>query len=90
MQEIKVNFIQHPLTEAEIKQACILSPSQLKWLENQLTQAMNERANLSYDHNLPITAFVQQEASLMGQITAFQFMLDSHQQVIADLQRDAE
>ena len=86
MKNISINFIPHQLTEQEIKQASILNPSQIRWLENQLTQAMNERANLEYDPTLPITAFVQQESSLMGQIRAFTFLLDAHQTVISNLQ----
>lgn len=87
--KINVNFIQHTLTEQEIKQACILNPSQIRWLENQLTGVMNERANLEYDPNQPITAFVQQEAGLMGQMTAYNFLLTAHQEVIAQLQADS-
>lgn len=86
--QVSVNFVQHVLSEQEIKQGCILNPSQIRWLENQLTQVMNERANLAYDPNQPITVFAQREAELMGQITAFSFILTAHQEVIASLQAE--
>jgi hypothetical protein len=88
MKTIQVNFIPHILTEQELKQGQILNESQIRFIENQLTQAMSERANLTYDATTPITTFVQAEAALMGQIDAFSFLLSAHAEVISSLQED--
>lgn len=72
-------------SDAEEKQAAILSEANIFNIRNQLAMAMHERANLDYDPALPITVFVQQEAALKGQINAYKFLLDLHDSTIRDL-----
>lgn len=69
-------------SEQEESQAAILTESNIHFIRNQLAKAMTERAQLEYDPLKPVTTFVQQEAALMGQINAYRFLLDSHQQVV--------
>lgn len=88
IQQTEIRFIKNPLTEQEIKQACILNPHQIKWLENLLTETAQERANLRYDPSKPIEVFAQLEAQLMGQITAYSFLLNSHIDLITELQSE--
>lgn len=78
-------FQQYEFTPAELKSACIFSESNVQYIKTQLALAMLERANLTYNTEQPLTTFVQQEASLMGQIFAFRFLLDSHTSVISGL-----
>lgn len=66
----------------ELRQAMVLTESNIQFIKTELAIAMIERANLEYDVMTPITSFVQQEAFLKGRINAFQFLLDSHKSAI--------
>lgn len=79
------NFQQYSLTEDEELKGAILTELNVQVIQNKLALAMLERASLSYDPSQPISVFVQQEAALMGEISAYTNILDNHKEVIAGL-----
>ena len=70
-------------SEAEEKSSHIFTSSNIAFLRNCLADAMLERAQLEYLSTNP--NWTQQEASLMGQIQAYRFLLDTHETEMARL-----
>lgn len=58
------------------KEGAILSYSQKALIKIYMNQAANELCNLDVDVN-NVTAFIQQQAGLKGELQAYQFLLDS-------------
>lgn len=74
-------------TSQEEKTACILSEGNLQNIRNQMVSAINERLGLELDMTNP-HRFIQQEASLTGQIKAFQFLIDLHEDTITQIKSE--
>ncbi len=81
MRQHKMNLAQNPfisyvMSEEETLRASIFTFEQKAFIQNQLSQAATDRLALTLDMTNP-SAFVQDEASLKGQIYAYQHLLDT-------------
>lgn len=83
-QLIQNEFASFDLTEEEALQGSILTTLQMQVIQNQLSNAAMEKIHLEYDSSNP-TSFIQQEASLKGQIDAFRFLLDASRTAVEEL-----
>ena len=70
------DFSSYQLTEQEELEGSILTITQKQVIQNYLSAAASEKNGLEYDPDSP-TRFVQQEASLKGQMDAYRFILAS-------------
>ena len=70
------DFSSYQLTEQEELEGAILTITQKQVIQNYLSAAAMEKNGLEYDSEDNLK-FVQQEASLKGQIDAYRFILDS-------------
>jgi hypothetical protein len=70
----------------EERQASIFTEGNLQYIKNKLSLAMQERARLEYDPEKPITVFVQSEAALMGEIRAYELLIDNHETIMSQLE----
>ena len=68
------DFSSYELTEQEELEGAILTITQKQIIQNYLSAAASEKIGLEYDPESP-EKFVQQEASLKGQIDAYRFIL---------------
>lgn len=72
-------------SDKEERQASVLTEGNIQAIQNKRALAMIERSRLTYDPEKPITVFVQREAALMGEIAAYDNIIDSHNAVIEHL-----
>jgi len=70
------DFTSYQLTEQEELEGSILTITQKQVIQNHLSAAAHEKNALEYDPENP-QRFVQQEASLKGQLDAYHFILAS-------------
>ncbi len=70
------DFASFQLTEQEELEGSILTITQKQVIQNHLSSAAAEKIGLEYDPENSLK-FVQQEASLKGQIDAYRFILAS-------------
>jgi len=68
------DFSSYELTEQEELEGSILTITQKQVIQNYLSAASSEKIGLEYDPENSLK-FVQQEASLKGQIDAYRFIL---------------
>ena len=68
------DFSSYQLTEQEELEGAILTITQKQVIQNYLSAAASEKIGLEYDPE-STERFVQQEASLKGQIDAYRFIL---------------
>ncbi len=68
------DFSSYYLTEQEELEGSILTITQKQVIQNYLAAAASEKIGLEYDPEVK-ERFVQQEASLKGQIDAYRFIL---------------
>lgn len=68
------DFSSYQLTEKEELEGARLTITQKQVIQNYLSAAASEKIGLEYDPENSLT-FVQQEASLKGQIDAYRFIL---------------
>ena len=73
---IQNEFASFELTDKEALQGSLLTTVQMQVIQNQLANAAMEKIHLEYDASNP-TAFIQQEASLKGQLDAYNFLLEA-------------
>lgn len=71
-------------TVQEERASRILSEGNIQNIRNEMVSAINEKLLLEFDATNP-QRFIQQEASLAGQIKAFQFLLDLHEDTVSAL-----
>ena len=79
------DFASYQLTEQEELEGAILTITQKQVIQNYLSATAHEKNGLEYDPDSPAT-FVQQEASLKGQLDAYRFILaasDSAEELLA-------
>lgn len=75
MEILPTRFTSYQLTAEEELRGSVLNLEQ-KWvLQNQMSAAALEKNALEFDEHSPIL-FAQQEASLKGQIEAFEYLLN--------------
>jgi len=67
------DFTSYQLTEQEELEGSILTITQKQVIQNHLSAAAHEKNALEYDPENP-QRFVQQEASLKGQLDAYHFI----------------
>ena len=70
------DFSSYELTEQEEIEGAKLTITQKQLIQNYLSGAAIEKNGLEYDHNNS-ERFIQQEASLKGQMDAYRHLLDS-------------
>lgn len=70
------DFSSYQLTDKEELEGSILTITQKQVIQNHLSAAASEKIGLEYDPENK-DRFVQQEASLKGQIDAYRFILSS-------------
>lgn len=70
--------------EKELRAAQILNPSNLQFIKSQLAIEKQRKENLVPDPN-NYAEFIQQEAHIKGAISAYQFLIDSHNSIIRAL-----
>lgn len=70
------DFSSYYLNEQEELEGSILTVTQKQVIQNYLSAAASEKNGLEFDPDKPLL-FVQQEASLKGQIDAFRFILSA-------------
>ncbi len=78
------DFSSYDLTYTEELEGSILTITQKQVIQNYLSAAASEKIGLEYNPESPAT-FIQQEASLKGQIDAYRFILaasDSAEEVL--------
>ena len=61
--------------------AHILTEGNVQFIRNELAARLLERAQLSFDPEHP-TLFTQQEASLMGHVQAYRWILECHEEAL--------
>jgi hypothetical protein len=85
MATLKVNsFASWELTRSEEESGSILNSTQKMVLQNKLADIAAAKLTLKYDSTAS-TVFMQQEAELVGQMGIIQWLLDTSEQVEADL-----
>ena len=70
--------------ERELASAQILNEGNIQFIKTQIAVANQRRATLDPDPN-NYAAFIQTEAEIKGEIGAYQFLLDRHEDVITRL-----
>lgn len=90
MSNIQINtFTQFTLNEHEQLSGTLMSNEQKMFVQTQIAQIAEQRLNLIPDPN-NYAAFIQEEAFLKGQMTAYKYLLDcstaSEQAVVASQQ----
>lgn len=73
---ISNSFSTYELTDKEALQSAIFTTLQLQNLQNQLANAAEEKLRLDFDPNNP-SRFIQQEASLRGQMDILTFLIEA-------------
>jgi hypothetical protein len=74
--------------ERSERSAQIFGPDNLAWIKTQLAMAKIDRENLTPDPE-SYAKYIQQESFLKGQIAAYQFLVDTHNSVIAQVNDEA-
>lgn len=74
-------------TDQEAKSAQLLAPSNLQFIKNQLYYERKKKENLTLDLNNP-AVFAQDEAFLKGAISAYQFLIDTHESLVQGISVD--
>ena len=69
-------FACYDMTEEEVLQGAILTITQKQVIQNLLAKAAEEKIHLEFDVENP-NKFIQQEASLKGQIDILNYLLDA-------------
>ena len=68
-------------SESEERLANFFPEAQLYLIKNKLALALLERSTLTYDVTNP-HSFIQQEAALMGEISAYRQIVDNHNELV--------
>lgn len=71
-------------SDKEERSASLLPMANIQFIKNQLYFERHRKENLSLDPN-NVMKFIQEEAEIKGAISAYQFLLDSHNNVISAL-----
>lgn len=75
------SFAYYKLTEDEQIEGSIFTETQLQVLQNKLVEISEEKLGLELDPR-NVDAFIQQEASLKGQIDIIKFLMDSSEAMV--------
>ena len=84
-QDLPTTFQTHKLSAADLVNGSILSPLQAMVIQNQIALYAQDRLNLTLDPT-NVSAFIQREAELKGQISALQFLLNVSNDVESSVQ----